>query len=457
MTEQEELQKIKEVLIQSGFEMNDASRIFETARKMLDVMVSAVRENEPYAFNSLSKMENAIVQLDDAYHRVNDLLLHEHDVDVKKSMTERYAQNIYKTLLENYEDYMSFEQNGLIYEMNLYEIHDDLRRRLPEPNEWDMDTLATIQRELPDYEYVTHKNYREALYDWKDSIETEMDELGLVDEKGKWTFYLVYDELTYLGFDDGYVMDKLIEQSEVYRKATAIYDKAFELGILKEDPEHKGNVLLDIWTDDQLYTITHSMSQLDAVYHFVNNDNIDKLAMKCFDVIKYGYAKDLNAFVKHIDIEDCDIQNKLGNLLDGSQIDNNVFDFFMEEQSLQEMIAHKVIDTLQTNQEAVDNLQNEMDNFAKWYGEREFNQMDYTDALYNCDDLYLGAIKEIVNELNIEKYNEQSYEEKHPSFEDLVRNAESIKEKRGKNKGQNPQEQSHKKEEKIAGERGCVK
>lgn len=99
--------------------------------------------------------------------------------------------------------------------------------------------------------------------------------------------------------------------------------------------------------------------------------------------------KNLNEFIENISVEDIDYIDKMDNLCGGGQISGELYEVLANNKELESKIVQFVIDNVYAYKQT---LEENMEDFAKWYDEDELENYDYADALYNCDEIFLKAI-----------------------------------------------------------------
>ena len=99
--------------------------------------------------------------------------------------------------------------------------------------------------------------------------------------------------------------------------------------------------------------------------------------------------KNLDEFINNISEEDIDYLDKMDNLCGHCQISAELYDVLANNKELESKIVQYVIDNIYAYQQE---LEDNMEDFAKWFDKDELKKYDYRDALYNCDEIFLQAI-----------------------------------------------------------------
>ena len=118
--------------------------------------------------------------------------------------------------------------------------------------------------------------------------------------------------------------------------------------------------------------------------------------------------KTIEGFIKNLNKDDIDLSNKLNNLLDGNQICKEVYELMQDEDnfdSVEEYIKEILCDDI-----GISPFTKGCINFI--VQETEFLYMDglidkeddFTGGLYNCDELYLYAISDVLEMETLDYY-----------------------------------------------------
>lgn len=137
------------------------------------------------------------------------------------------------------------------------------------------------------------------------------------------------------------------------------------------------------------------------------------------DVLCIDYRKDLGCFIDNIQINDVELYDKLDDLCAEEQISDECFEVLKDNEKVQEEISKKVIEWVKNGSEAAEMLKEEMSHFTAWYDKKDLTRFDYSDALYNCDRVYLDTIAECL-EISVEEL--EAYDEKNSTIEKLDSN-----------------------------------
>ena len=125
--------------------------------------------------------------------------------------------------------------------------------------------------------------------------------------------------------------------------------------------------------------------------------------MEQFDLLKEGdvepekvnrsiYLKNVEYFVKYIKKGDISFLDKINNLCGHGQIHDALYNLIAESPEMQSDILDYVMEHLDNYRLSLyDNLRD----FEEWYDDATLRslEIDYRDALYNCDEIFLEAIK----------------------------------------------------------------
>lgn len=82
--------------------------------------------------------------------------------------------------------------------------------------------------EEEELERYTYKSYSELLYYWLDDILNDMNNLGVCDEKGEYTFYLDREEINYIGYQG--ICNDLIEEAREKNEEER-YEEEYEVEV----------------------------------------------------------------------------------------------------------------------------------------------------------------------------------------------------------------------------------
>ena len=102
--------------------------------------------------------------------------------------------------------------------------------------------------------------------------------------------------------------------------------------------------------------------------------------------------KNVEYFVKYVKKGDINLLEKIDNLCGHGQIHDALYSLIAESLEMQSDILDYVMEHLDDYRlELYDNLRD----FEEWYDDETLRSLriDYHDALYNCDEVFLKAIK----------------------------------------------------------------